>query len=157
MARDSARLAAWTLIAAGVLYFASKVGLLGSGIGQAVLILAALAVLFHLARTVDPAWLLSAALCSTMFAGHWEDLGLNADLGPNRVLLIAGVLAVLLRAPPARDRPALRLSGAHLALLAALGYVAVSALVAETIGKPAPKLDLIDQFGVFPFVLFLVA
>jgi O-antigen ligase len=157
VARESARIAAWALVAAGVLYFAAELGAMDHDLATAALVGAALAVLVHLARTLDPAWLLTAALLSTMFAGHWSELGLSTSLGPHRVLLAAGVLAVLLRAPPARDRPPLRLDGVHLALAAALGFAFVSALAAGTLDEEKARFVLLDQFGLMPFLLFLVA
>src|SRR4051795_7689387 len=63
------------------------------------------AVLVYLVLRVDPAWILSAGLAATMFAGHWDQLGLSTSVSPHRVLLVAGILAVLLRAPGARNRP----------------------------------------------------
>src|SRR3954470_8522604 len=103
MQREGLRIVGGALVVAGLFQFASGVHALHSGPATAVLTIAALIVLIYLTWTVDPAWILSAALASTMFSGHWEKLGLNASVGPNRVLLVAGVLAVLLRAPPARD------------------------------------------------------
>ena len=106
--------------------------------------------LLHLARTIDPAWLLSAGIASTMFAGRWTELGLSSSIGPHRVLLIAGILAVLLRAPSARDRPPLHLDRTHLVMAAALGYAFVSALVAGSLDEVNSQFVLIDQFGALP-------
>src|SRR3954471_13957314 len=88
---------AWALVFGGLVYFASAVRLADHAAGRTALTLVALAVLLQLVRTVDPAWLLSAGIVSTIFAGHWELLHVNASLGLHRVLLIAALLAVLLR------------------------------------------------------------
>lgn len=157
MARGSARLAALGLLCAGWAYFAGAIGAIADRPQEVVLAAAALAVLLHLTLTVDPAWLLSAGIVSTMFAGHWEKLGLNASVGPHRVLLAAAIAALLLRAPPVRARPSLVLDGVHFALAAALGYAAVSAFVVGALDEENARFVLIDQFGVLPFVMFTIA
>jgi O-antigen ligase len=157
VARGSARFAALALIVAGGVYFAADLGLLEHRAGRLAVYGAGLAVLFHLTQTVDPAWLLSAGILSTMFSGEWGELGLNASIGPHRVLLAAGVLAVVLRAPPARDRPPLRLGGVHYALAAAAAYAVISAIAAHTLDDRNAQFMLIDQFGVLPFVIFALA
>jgi O-antigen ligase len=153
--RKTAALAA-ALVFAGVVYFASSVRLTEHAAGATALTILAVAVLLFLVFTVDPAWLLSGGILSTMFAGHWDQLHLDSTVAPHRVLLAAAVLGVLLRAPPARDRPRFSLSGVHLALAAALGYAVVSAVVAGTIGERSAYFRLIDQFGALPFLMFLV-
>jgi hypothetical protein len=128
--------AVWMLILLGGVVFASTVGLIGYEVRTAALTGLAGVVLVQLALTVDPAWLLSAGIVSTMFAWHWELLSLSSSIGPHRILVAAGILALLLRSPSAAERPALRLSGVHLVLAAALAYVVVSAIVAGTLGRP---------------------
>ena len=156
MASGSARLVAWVLVGAGATYFLAETGFVQARAGELALVGVALAVLFHLARTVDPAWILSAGIVSTMFAGQWHELGLSTAIGPHRVLLAAGVAALLLRLPPARDRPPLRLEGVHLALAAALAYALISAVVDEALRLEHARLVLLDQFGLLPFVMFVV-
>ena len=157
MQSPTARLIPAALILAGLAYFAREAELLSTSVGETVLLVVALLVLLHLTLTVDPAWLLSAGILSTMFAGNWESLGLNADVGPHRVLLAAGILAVLLRAPPVRDRPPLQLDHVHFAMGAALAFAVVSAVAVDTFDEPKGRFVLLDQFGVLPFVLFAVA
>jgi O-antigen ligase len=157
VARVSARIAAWAIIAAGAGWFFAEVGLVPKAVETGLLYAAALAVLFHLARTIDPAWLISAGIVTTMFAGRWENLGLSSAIGPHRLLLLAGVFAVLLRAPSVTDRPPLRLGGVHLAMGLALGYCVVSAIVFGTISKDNAQRVLFDQIGVLPFIMFTVA
>ncbi|HKP88790.1 MAG TPA: O-antigen ligase family protein [Thermoleophilaceae bacterium] len=149
--------AAWALVAAGIVYFASSVGLTDSTAGKTALVLAAFAVLIQLAFTVDPAWLITAAIISTMFAGNWGQLGLDYSIGPHRVILGVALLALLLRAPPARDRPALRFGPVHYVLAAAVIYVVISAIFAGTLGRESGYFGLLDQFGALPFLLFAVA
>lgn len=157
MERDSARVLGWALVGAGALYAVAEFGLVRGSVSRYALVVVALLFLFHLARTVDPAWLLSAGIVSTMFAGRWDDLGLGSSFGPHRVLLAAGLLALLLRAPPARDRPSFHLDGAHLALAAALAYALFSGVVAGTLGEENARFRLLDQYGALPFIMFTVA
>src|SRR4051812_43787256 len=117
--RASIRVLVPALVGAGVLYFCATVGVVPREAGSTALLVLAAVVLLVLAVTVDPAWLLSAGIASTMFAGHWDELGLSSSVGPHRVLLAVGMLAVLFRAPPARDRPGIRLGGVHFVLAAA--------------------------------------
>jgi putative inorganic carbon (HCO3(-)) transporter len=157
VARGSARLAAIALVCAGLAWFAREADALDARTAELVLIACALAVLYHLAVTVDPAWLISAGIVASMFAGHWDELSLNASVGPHRALLGAGILALLLRAPPARDRPQIHLGGTHFLLAAALAYILISAIVEGTLGDHASQVVVIDTYGLVPFVLFVVA
>lgn len=157
MAGSSTRLLGWALVVVGAVLFLTRLGLLESGVGPIALTVLAGLALLHLTRTVDPAWILTAGLLSTMFAGNWDQLDLSTSIAPHRVLLAAGLLAVLLRAPPARDRPTLRLDHTHFALAAALGYVIVSAVFSGTLEDRQGQFAFIDQYGLVPFALFLAA
>jgi O-antigen ligase len=155
--RGSARLAALALVCAGVAWFARHADVLDANTAELVLMGCALAVLFHLALTVDPAWLISGGIVASMFAGHWENLGLNASVGPHRALLAAGILAVLLRAPPARNRPPIHLGGTHFLIAAAVAYIVISAIAAGTLGDYEGQVVLFDTYGLVPFAIFVVA
>lgn len=145
------------LIAAGLIYFAHAVGALGGHTERdGFLALGGLALL-ALARRIDPAWLLTAGLVSTMFASHWALLGLSSTVGLDRILLGGGALSLLLRLRPARDRPRLQITGLHLLLGAALGYAALSAFVSGTLTDHSSLFYLIDQYGALPFFMFLIA
>ena len=148
---------AWVVVAAGVVYFAAQVGATQHSAGKTALLLAAAAVLVQLAFTVDPAWLLTAGIVSTMFAGYWDQLGIGNTVGPHRVILAVGLLALLLRAPPARARPPLRFGVVHYVLAAGVVYVVISAIFAGTLGLQGGYFGLLDQFGVIPFLLFAIA
>lgn len=153
----SIRVGALALIGAGGVLFATRLGVLPQDANGTALITLAGVLLVCLALTVDPAWILSAGIVATMFAGHWQDIGVQSSFGPHRLLLAAGALAVLLRLPPARDRPRLELGFVHYVLAAAVGYALISAIWAGTIGRSTSQFVLLDDFGVLPFLMFLVA
>lgn len=106
---------------------------------------------------VDPAYTLSAAILLTPFAGNWPQLGVPGPLSPDRLLLAGGILAVLLRAPPVRNRPKLQFSAIHWVLAVAALYALGSALIAGTLTDREALFKIIDAFGVMPFLIFLVA
>jgi O-antigen ligase len=146
-----------TLMGAAVVWFSAQTGDLGDRWARYALLAAAAMLIVHLAMTVDPAWLLTAGVLSTMFAGNWGQLHLSGTLGPHRVLLGAGIAALLFRAPPARDRPPIRLGVVHLAMAAALAYAVTSAYIAGSIDDSDAQFALLDQFGLLPFVMFTIA
>jgi O-antigen ligase len=123
----------------------------------AIAVVVILAALAWLAWTVHPAWTLTIALLLSSFSGNWKDLGLPALVAPDRLVLAAGLITVLLRAPPIRDRPPLRFDAIHWLFLAALVYATLSALIAGTLLDHSGLFRLVDRFGVTPFLLFLVA
>jgi putative inorganic carbon (hco3(-)) transporter len=148
---------ALALIVAGAIYFTSSLKFVH---GDAVSIaLAALAgtVLVYLVLNVDPAWILTAGIVTTMFAGHWEHFGLSTTVSPHRVLIITGLLAVMLRAPGARDRPRIEFRPVHFVLAAALAYAVISAIAAGTLERSNAHFLLLDEFGLLPFLVFLIA
>jgi putative inorganic carbon (hco3(-)) transporter len=145
------------LILAGAVYFSVTLGLVQHRAFSLALAAVAGIVLLILVMKVDPAWILTGGLVTTMFAGHWEELGLSTTASPHRVLLIAGLLAVMLRAPRARDRPNIEFRGVHFVLAAALAYAVISAIVAGTIERQTAYFVLLDEFGLLPFLMFLIA
>lgn len=106
---------------------------------------------------VEPAILLSIAFVLSPLAGNWPQLGVPGAIAPDRLILVAGIGAVLLRAPTLRDRPQLRIAPIHWLMLIAVIYVAVSALLAGTLDQTTWFVKLFDTFGVAPFLVFLVA
>lgn len=148
---------ALALILGGAVYFAAELDLVAGRHGETALLVVALAVLVFLMFTIDPAWILSAGLASTLFAAQWAQLGLESSVGPHRVLLAAGVLAIVLRLPPARDRPPMRLDIVHFGLAAALAYALISGIFVGTLDEEHARFALLDQFGVVPFLMFVIA
>ena len=146
-----------TLVAGGLAYFVSSLGSAYAGLRAPALAAIAAGLLVYLVRRVEAAWLISAGLAASMFSGHWSQFGLGPTLVPDRVLIVSGVAAVLLRLGPARDRPPLELRGVHFALAAAVAYAVISALMAGTLSDHNSLFAMIDQFGVIPFVVFTIA
>ena len=149
----SAAAAALSLAAAaaaatrGALPFLVVLGLLG------------LASFAYLAWHVDPAWTLTGSVALSVFGGYWGELGPLGYLPvtPDRLMLLAGAGALLLRAPGARDRESLRLEPVHWLLLGAIAFAVVSALVSGTLLSKSEFFRLFDRFGVAPFLMFTLA
>jgi putative inorganic carbon (hco3(-)) transporter len=106
---------------------------------------------------VDPAYTLSLAIVLSPLAGNWQQLGIPGVLAPDRLLLTAGIAQVLLRAPAIRDRPPVRLVPAHALLALAIIYAVCSAFFAHTLSSRHSLLEIIDSFGILPFLTFLAA
>jgi putative inorganic carbon (HCO3(-)) transporter len=147
---------ALALVAAGATYFTFKLGFVRHDAVTLTLAAVAGAGLVYLVLRVDPAWILTAGLVATVFAGHWEQLGLSTTASPHRILLVTGLLAVILRAPGARDRPPIEFRPVHFVLAAALGYALVSSIAAGTLERSNARFGLLDAFGLLPFMIFLV-
>ena len=106
---------------------------------------------------LDPAYGMSAAVVLSAFAGNWPKLGVPGPLSPDRLLLAAAILAVLLRSPASAERPKLQITGTHVLLALAATYAVASALFVGTLTENNSFLRLIDTFGIMPFLLFLTA
>ncbi|MDA0139645.1 O-antigen ligase family protein [Solirubrobacter deserti] len=141
---------------AGVLCLAVAAGV-RSGPADGFLVLAGLAALtggVALAAWLSPALTISAGLILSLASGRFGDLG--SPIGLDRVVIVAGVLAVVvreLRSPTAR----LRVRGIDLWLAGILLIAAVSAYFAGTWRQNGPFFALVDNLGVVPFLLFWVA
>ena len=118
--------------------------------------LPALAALGYLAWQVQPAWLLSVGLCLSTFNSNWEVWGLPPKVPPDRLVLLAGIAAVLLRAPAVRDRPPLRLRPVHLLFFAVVAWCVASAISAGKLTSGAGPYLITDRL-VVPFAVFIVA
>ncbi len=105
---------------------------------------------------LPPAATMCAAIVLTIFSGAWRLMGLGG-LPLDRLLALIVVLQFLLRAPGVAHSPLLQLRNVHLLLGLTILYVVASALVAGTLTNEAGFLGLIDETGVMPYVLFLVA
>jgi O-antigen ligase len=120
------------------------------------LVLAALGSIAYIAWHLEPAWLLAGALVLSSFNNHWDAFGLPSLVAPDRMLLVGGLAAVLLRAPRVRDRPPIDVKPIHWLLLLTLLYAAGSAFAAGTITQSEAYFGLADRMAV-PFAVFLLA
>ena len=79
---------------------------LGSGVVGAfvaVALILGLAAAVYVARAVDPAWILSLGIAAVVFAARGSKLGV--PVGPSRLLLAAGSLALIARATDGFSKP----------------------------------------------------
>src|SRR3954454_19502692 len=106
---------------------------------------------------IRPAYIFCAALFLSPVSGSWPKLGIPSYLAPDRLLLLAGIAAVLLRSAGARDGPRLRIAPVHWLMLVTAAFAVVSALVAGTFFEREPFFKLLESFGLVPFLVFLVA
>ena len=113
----------------------------------------------YLLWQIDPAWTISAGIAMSIFSGNWDHLGLPGGVGlaPDRFVLGLGILAVILRAPVARDRPRIPVGLAHWALVVAAAWAIGSAIWSETLVDEAGGFLLLDRFTLVGFVCFAVA
>ncbi|MGN6190023.1 MAG: O-antigen ligase family protein [Conexibacter sp.] len=146
------------LLAAAALLRHPPAAFAGYGVVLALAALAAVLAVVWALWHVDASYGLSAALLLTIFSGNWPALGVHGlPLVPDRALLALMVVAVLARAPAAATRPRLRWRPEHLLLGLLLLYVVGSAAWAGTLGHRTAIFAAIDQLGIAPFALFLLA
>jgi putative inorganic carbon (hco3(-)) transporter len=122
------------------------------GLIVACLALAGLVAVAYVARFLDPAWLLSAGIATEVFVGSGGKLGL--PISPSRLLILAGSIVVLMRAPrpfPLRPQPL------HVLLLAVSVWALGSAFFSGTLSEHGTTYELLDRLGVVPFWLFFLA
>jgi putative inorganic carbon (hco3(-)) transporter len=154
----------WALALGGCLLAATSAAAAGryaDSYGTPLFILsAALALLGGVAFIVwhaNPAYTFSAAIVLAPFSGNWGQLGVPGFAAPDRLLLVGGVGAVVLRSATEAGWPRLRLGAVHLALVAAVAYAAASAIAAGTIADNVPFFKLFEAYGLTPFLAFAVA
>jgi O-antigen ligase len=142
-------LAAAALLADGVF-----IGLQGTLI---LVILPALAGLGYLMWQADPAYVVCVAFFLSPFAGNWKYMHFPSGVDPDRFLLLFAIAQVLFRAPKVKGRPPFRWTPAHVFMGLAVIYAAISAYLAGTLLSKDPLFKLTDDFGVTPFLIFLIA
>jgi putative inorganic carbon (hco3(-)) transporter len=121
--------------------------LLGLGVGA----LAAGLLVWH----VDAAWTVSAAVFLSPFSHNWPRLGIPSAAAPDRTLLVAGLVVALLRGPAVRAWRAPPGRVWILALPAA--YVLLSCLAVGTISDRTAFFNMLESFGLLPFLAFVLA
>ncbi len=97
-----------------------------------------------------------AAVALTTFSGGWQLVGLGG-MPLDRLVLLCVLLAVFLRAPGVAETPRLRVRNVHLMLAVTVFYVLGSAAAAGTLTKETTAYALFDEFGVAPYLVFLLA
>src|ERR1035437_10353899 len=105
---------------------------------------------------LPPAVTMCGAALLTVFSGGWRQVGLGG-IPLNRLLIVLVLIAVFLRAPGIAHTPRLQFRNVHLLLCLTVLYVLASAAASGTLTTEAGFLSLIDQVGVVPYLMFLVA
>jgi putative inorganic carbon (hco3(-)) transporter len=144
-------------VAVAVLHAPAGLAEHGSALYPRALLAACAASVAFLVWMLPPWVTLTVAVCLSPLASNWKLLGVPGALSPDRLLLIGGVAAVLLRAPGVRGLPPLRFRPTHAVLALVLLYAAVSAAAVGTLFHAAGFFRLFDAFGILPFAAFLVA
>jgi putative inorganic carbon (hco3(-)) transporter len=106
---------------------------------------------------VHPAVLITGGVMLSPFSSHWPLLGIPGAAAPDRLLLSAGVVCVLLRSRGTGKRPPLTRTGLNWLFAAALIYVVISAVSIGTLTNKDAAVQLYERFGILEFGLFLVA
>lgn len=117
----------------------------------------AVAAAIYIALAIDPAITLTLGVVLSPFAGNWQQLGLPGTASPDRLLIAATVVVVLLRAATGRGAPLPRVRPVHYVLALAVVYAVGSALVAHTLFQRTALLEIFESYGVLPFAVFYLA
>src|SRR5262245_44000895 len=80
----------------------------------------------YLTALIDIAWLFSFAIALTLFSGHWREIGLPGLVSPDRLVLGAAFVVLLLRDPALGRRPYFRLTPTHAVLILAAAFAICS-------------------------------
>jgi O-antigen ligase len=104
-----------------------------------------------------PSWTICAGLVLSMFGSHWQSLGLPPSVAPDRLMLAAALIAILVRAPGARDLPRIRFRPLYALMYVAGAYAVASAIAAGTLTSHAGFFTLLDRMGMIDWVVFIIA
>jgi putative inorganic carbon (hco3(-)) transporter len=105
---------------------------------------------------LPPAVTMCGALVLSIFSGGWSQIGLGG-IPLDRLLVVLVLLAVVLRAPGTARTPRPQFRPVHVVLFLAVMYALASAAAAGTLTDETSVLSLIDQFGIVPYLMFLMA
>jgi putative inorganic carbon (HCO3(-)) transporter len=151
----------WTVIGLVILELIHRRApwlLQGQSLFVVVIMLIAVLLVIAALWELPPAGMMCGALVLTIFSGSWESMGLPGfPFLPDRILLVAALLALSLRARGASAPPRLQVRGVHLLLALTILYATASAAAAGTLGTKAGAFDLLDRLGAIPFLMLLVA
>lgn len=105
---------------------------------------------------MPPVVTLCAAIVLTIFSGAWSKMGLGG-LPFDRLLVLMVLLMFVLRAPGVARVPRPQVRNVHLLLCLIVIYAVASAIASGTLTNEFSFLALTDEFGVVPYLIFLVA
>lgn len=106
------------------------------------------------ALAAPPAWSLSGALALTMFQSHWELLG--TSIAVDRYAVLLAIASVIAREARHRDGRLQTRPVDWLLILTGL-YATLSLVLAGQWSDEDSRFELLDRFGLIPFLLFFVA
>jgi O-antigen ligase len=128
-------------------------GFLVLGLATTFALLGALA---YIAWKVEPAWLLTGAFLASALNGNWGALGFPPLFAPDRLLMLAAIVALFVRSPGARGVPRFRFEPVHALLVLMVAWAVGSAIAAGSLDHSQTIFILIDRFTV-PFLVFALA
>jgi O-antigen ligase len=105
---------------------------------------------------LPPAVTMCAAVALRIFSNAWGQIGAGG-VPLDRLLFVFVLMQVFLRSPGAARMPPLRLRSIHLLLGLTVLYLLASAAAAGTLTSESGGLPVLDEFGVTPFLAFLLA
>jgi O-antigen ligase len=103
-----------------------------------------------------PAVTVCAAIALRIFSGAWSEIGLGG-VPLDRLVILLALAQVFLHSPGAARLPSLRLRNVHLLMVAMVLYLVVSAVVAGTATSSFSVQAVVDEFGIAPYLAFLIA
>lgn len=144
------------LLAIGLIYKASPERLEGKWLvlTPAVVLVGVFAL--HRLWELPPAITVCVAIGLRVFSGAWAQIGIGG-MPLDRLVIIVALLQVFLCSPGARGLPALRLRNVHLMMVATVLYLIVSAAFAGTLSSGESVQAILDEFGIAPYLAFLIA
>jgi O-antigen ligase len=147
-----------TLLAAGVIVGIARINPPGASTVYTIVAIAlTVTAAAYLVWFVQPAYIFCGAIFLSPISANWEHLGIPGFAAPDRLLLCAGIAAILVRAPSVVSRPSLRIEPIHWLMLVTAAYAVVSAIVVDTLVHRGPFFRLLETFGLLPFLTFLAA
>jgi putative inorganic carbon (hco3(-)) transporter len=106
------------------------------------------------AQPVTGTVLVVVGLCSSVFSGEWHQIGLPPM---DRALLVLGLAWYWLGFDGGAALRHIRWRPIHWLMVAALGYAVASGLLVGSLTDKTSVLQLVDVFGLLPYLLFVSA
>jgi len=105
---------------------------------------------------LPPSYTMAAAVALSVFSGAWYQIGLGG-FPLDRLLALVVLGQCFLAAPGAARMPRIEVRGVHLLMGLTILYALGSAAVAHSLATERGTLALVDQLGLMPYLLFLIA